>query len=133
MKHSWIVWIIIALIAGAAVYYFVGNPAPIKQATAGVRGTVTIGPVCPVQRIPPDPNCADRAHKADFNITDASGSVVSKVSSGLDGKFEANLSPGKYVITPISTGVLPRASAQDFIVPEDGFVEITIQFDSGIR
>ncbi len=133
MKRNWILWMIIALVLGVTVYYFVGNPASSQQSNTGVRGTVSIGPTCPVQRIPPDPNCVDRPYKAELAIVNKYGYPAGKVISGADGKFEQSLPPGEYTITPVSAGVLPRASAQSFIVPQTGFVEIKIQFDSGIR
>ncbi len=133
MNRSWVIGLIVVLALGLAVYYFVGVPSPDKELMTGVRGTVSIGPTCPVQRIPPDPNCADRPYKADFSITNKYGYAVGRVSSDADGNFEASLPPGEYTIAPVSTGFLPRAFAQNFTVPPIGFVEIKIQFDSGIR
>lgn len=133
MKRGWLAWIIIALALGAAAYYFAVRPAADRQLNTGVRGMVSIGPTCPVQRMPPDPNCADRPYKADFSITNKYGYAVSKTASGADGKFEVSLPPGEYSIAPTAKTFLPRASAQSFTVPQAGFVEISIQFDSGIR
>ncbi len=128
-----ILGLIIILAFVIAVYFLAGSLMSEKQLSAGVRGLVTIGPTCPVQRIPPDPRCADRPYKADFVITNKYGYVVARVSSGTDGKFEENLLPGQYRIAPVSPVALPRASAKNFSVLPSGFVEILIQFDSGIR
>ncbi len=125
----------LALIAGIAVLSWVLLE---KQATteftgdSGVRGTVTIGPTCPVERIPPDPNCADRAYQTNFIIT-SGGTPVAEVSSNAQGKFEKALPPGSYSITPARQNTLPRGSSQDFVVLPGQFTNIEIQFDSGIR
>lgn len=101
---------------------------------SGVRGMVKIGPTCPVQRIPPDPQCADRPYAADFEITNMAGKLVKKVSSGIDGIFETNLPPGDYIISQAEPRpVMPRSSPVQFTVSPGVFVEILIQFDSGIR
>jgi hypothetical protein len=127
----------LAIIAGifflVALYFNAPFSTPLPPTNSGVHGTVLLGPTCPVQRIPPDPKCADRPYQADFVITSSVGGT-SKVSSGADGKFEQQLPPGDYTIAPSNNGkVLPRAGSQVFTVQSGQFTEIQIQFDSGIR
>lgn len=133
MWRNWVIGSFGALITVAAVYYLIGSLISVKPSDSGVRGMVTIGPVCPVQRIPPDPNCANRPYKADFTITNKYGYVVNSISSGADGRFDLGLPPGIYKISPVSSAPMPSASTQTFTVPMSGFVDISIQFDSGIR
>ena len=37
-----------------------GGGSGILPYNSGIRGTVMAGPTCPVERDPPDPNCADK-------------------------------------------------------------------------
>ncbi|HSD12348.1 MAG TPA: Gmad2 immunoglobulin-like domain-containing protein, partial [Patescibacteria group bacterium] len=41
--------------------------------STGVRGTVTIGPTCPVERIPPEPGCAPKPYATTLRIATAAG------------------------------------------------------------
>src|SRR5207253_9569337 len=45
-----------------------GGGTGVKQ---GIRGTVLLGPICPVERIPPDPQCADKPYAASLVVTAA--------------------------------------------------------------
>ena len=57
--------------------------------TSGIEGSITIGPTCPVQRIPPDLNCADRPFQATVIVKTADEQKeISRFSSGKYGKFK---------------------------------------------
>ena len=102
-------------------------------ATSGVRGTVTIGPTCPVERMPPDPACADKPYAGTFVITNASGAIVATFSSGADGSYSAALSPGAYVISLQKGNAMPSMAPQSFTVLTDAFTQLNLSLDSGIR
>jgi hypothetical protein len=104
-----------------------------EKISSGIHATVTIGPTCPVMRIPPDPQCADRPYKADFKITKKGSLFSQTVSSGDDGKFSINLSPGEYTISAVLKNVMPSFRPVDFTVTQENITELTLQFDSGIR
>ena len=54
-----------------------------------VTGTVTAGPVCPVEQSPPDPKCAARpVAGAVIVATDASGQEVGRATSAADGSYQ---------------------------------------------
>jgi hypothetical protein len=98
-----------------------------------VQGTVTVGPSCPVERMPPDPNCADRPAAATFAIDTPAGVHVADASSGPDGKFSLTLPAGTYVISLKATAAMPSMAAQTFVVGGNGPTELSLQLDSGIR
>ncbi|MBI5816882.1 MAG: hypothetical protein HZB09_00450 [Candidatus Yonathbacteria bacterium] len=102
-------------------------------APSGIHATVTIGPTCPVMRIPPDPQCADKPHKADFKITKKDSLFSKTISSGSDGVLNMELSPGEYTISAILKNVMPRLNPVEFTVTRGNITELTLQFDSGIR
>lgn len=104
-----------------------------RSEESGVRGTAVIGPSCPVQRMPPDPRCADRPYAATFAIQTPSGGRVAIVSSGVDGAFSARLPPGNYVIRLQSAAVMPSMAPQTFSVRENSYTALRLSLDSGMR
>jgi hypothetical protein len=51
-------------------------------------GTITAGPVCPVEQSPPDPQCAPRpVEGAVIVATDAGGDEVGRATSDADGSY----------------------------------------------
>ena len=107
-----------------------GGPPLIES---GVRGLVTIGPICPVMQkgVP----CPDLPFSATIVIEDGAGDEITRVRSGDDGIFEVSLDPGSYVLVPESPnpGAPPTADEQTVEVATDAYTEVLIQYDSGIR
>src|SRR5581483_3863581 len=101
--------------------------------TSGVRGVVTAGPVCPVERIPPDPNCADRPIAARVPVTHGpGGGVVASGSTGSDGSFQIAVAPGHYDVTA-TTQFAMRCDSVPVVVTADAFTDVTVPCDTGIR
>ena len=91
----------------------VGTPAP-ALAISGVRGRVTIGPMCPVMRL--DQPCPDRPYAASLVVRDSVGRLVSPLESDAEGLSALLLPEGRYVIEPASGSAarLPSAAPQEF-------------------
>jgi hypothetical protein len=99
---------------------------------SGISGTVTIGPMCPVERI--DDPCPDRPFAATFTVQDDASHELCTVQSGDDGHFRVGLPPGAYELVPdIGPSRLPYAQPQQVTVVPDQYTEVSIGFDSGIR
>lgn len=99
-------------------------------------GRVVAGPVCPVERQPPDPACADRpVAGATLVVQDSSGAEVGRFTSNATGLFTLRLRPGAYLIVPQPMSSLPgTASPVEVNVQATGTPEpITISYDTGIR
>jgi hypothetical protein len=105
-----------------------GNPP-----SSGIEGLVTIGPVCPVERI--DTPCPDKPYQATIVVKDDQGNEVARVQSGEDGRFRVALAPGTYTLAPQSSsqGSYPFAKEQQVEVQAGAFTTVSVQFDSGIR
>jgi len=102
----------------------------------GVRGTVSAGPTCPVERNPPDPNCAERpVAGAVLVFTDAAGTEVARATSAADGSFRVELAPGAYRVTAQPVDGLMGTPGPIDVVVEAGQqpTEITVSYDTGIR
>lgn len=117
-----------ALAAGCA-----GGPAPTSPPDTGIRGTVILGPTCPVEEAGASPCLTPLA--AELVVRSKDGSTeVARVASGADGRFELALPPGDYVIWPEpGENGFPVAQPLDVSVVAGRFTELEINYDSGIR
>lgn len=107
-----------------------------KTLNSEVRGTVLLGPICPVVRDPPDPDCSDKPYSTKLVLTTADQSrVIAEFSSGADGKFEIKIQPGEYAIrSAVAANVLPYCSTNDTIlVNANSYAETIVYCDTGIR
>jgi hypothetical protein len=102
--------------------------------TYRVIGSVHAGPTCPVERVPPDPDCADQpVAGAVLVITDEDGSEVARLVSNQAGRFQIRLPNGVYQLHPQPyDGLLGTAPMQEFVV-EAGPLELDAAYDTGIR
>ena len=103
--------------------------------TTGIGGVATAGPVCPVEKNPPDPACAPRpVEGAVLVVQNASGTEVARITTATDGTFFAELPAGFYVVTPQPTnGLLGTAGPQSVTVTDGAVVRLAIAYDTGIR
>ena len=101
----------------------------------GIGGTATAGPVCPVERNPPDPACAPRpVAGAVILIRDATGKEIARVTTANDGTFFADVPAGGYVIEPQSVqGLLGRPSPTSIVVRNRATSRVDLVYDTGIR
>lgn len=110
------------------------RPTPTPSGPPNVRGHVQAGPVCPVEREPPDPRCAPRPVAAMLQISDAHGSNAASVVSDATGNFSVALPPGDYTLTaqPVS-GLMGTPAPITFTVTAGSPVDLTVEYDTGIR
>jgi hypothetical protein len=122
--------LVLAAFALAAARCGGGNPPP---ANSGLEGLVTIGPMCPVERI--DTPCPDQPYAATIVVQNADGGEVARTQSGEDGHYRVDVAPGTYTLVPRSpNGVSPpSAQEQQVEVRSGAYTHIDVQFDSGIR
>jgi hypothetical protein len=101
----------------------------------GIGGVATAGPVCPVEKNPPDPACAPRpVNGAVVVVQDASGTEVARTTTAADGTFFAELPSGFYVVTPHpAEGLLGTPGPPSVTVSDGAVVRIALAYDTGIR
>ena len=112
-----------------------GSGAVTVQIESGIEGQVFISPSRPGPIRPGLP------HKAPYETTLAitragEDREFTRLKTGSDGRFRVALPPGEYEIGPVSDKpgrFLPRASPQQVKVLPGQFVQVTIEFDSGMR
>jgi hypothetical protein len=108
------------------------TPAP----PSGIKGTVLLGPTCAIEASPGDNNPVPclTPYAATLVVLDNEGVKVATVTSGGDGKFQVDLPPGDYVVTPGSgTDSYPIAQPQSVTVDAGAYTEIQVNYDTGIR
>ena len=116
------------------------NPSPVVSFAGGppsVTGTVTAGPVCPVEQSPPDPKCAARpVAGAVIVATDASGQEVGRATSAADGSYQVIVGEtGTVLISALPVAGLTGAPAPVTVTlaaPSET-ERIDLEYDTGIR
>ena len=111
------------------------DPGATETPASGIRGSVILGPTCPTGSSPGanDPVPCLTPYSAQLVVLDAENDVAGRVTSDADGRFELELPPGEYVITPLGGDPYPIAQPISVTVPAGEFVEVQINFDTGIR
>jgi hypothetical protein len=114
----------------------VERPTPTPS---GRPATVTIhtaaGPVCPVERNPPDPSCAPRPIPGTLLVVrDPSGQEVVRATTDASGAATLTLAGGAYFVEPSTvSGVIGQARPAAFSVVGGSTVGFAILYDTGIR
>ncbi len=109
---------------------------PPYTSESGVRGTVMLGPTCPVMQNPPDPECADRPFKTDLVLTSTDGTKILKYfNSDSQGVFSVSIAPGFYLIRSAPGGPsMPSCAKSEVIeVKTNSYTITTVSCDTGIR
>ena len=138
-RHVWTFGVMAAGSIGTPVES--GDPLPPDAtplpATGDALMTVqlTAGPVCPVERVPPDPACAPRpVAGADVTISDPAGTAVRHLTSDASGTAAATLPSGTYVVTAGQSPTAmrtPEPVAVSLAGPDP--VTLSLSYDTGIR
>lgn len=99
-----------------------------------ITGMVTLGPTCPVERIPPDPNCAPKPYSTSIIIAKSGSMLVFKtIYSDLNGAFGVDIDPGSYILQAKGGSVLPRCEVVTVEVKSGQNTNTEISCDTGIR
>jgi hypothetical protein len=111
------------------------RPLPAAASATGVRGTVVFGPVCPVERFPPDPACAPRPGPASLRLATDDGSTAAETRAGNDGRFEMRVPVGRYTLqaNTDTQAAIGGCESVEVEVAAGTFSEVTVSCDTGIR
>ena len=105
----------------------------VVAAGTGIRGQVIRGPINPGPDIVGVSN--EEPFSASFSVLDSGNNTVARFASDEDGIFEVVLPPGEYTVVadPSAPILFPEQQTRAVTVPEDGFVDVVLEFDTGIR
>jgi hypothetical protein len=126
----------LALLVVAVGCSEIGIPIPTATQPSGIRGVVLLGPTCPIGEDPgaDDPVPCLTPYAAALVVTDSESAVVARITSGADGRFQVDLPPGEYVVTPATgSDTYPIAQPVSVVVGPGDFAEVEINYDTGIR
>ncbi len=126
---------LVALVLLAAIGLACTAPSGSAPAAVSVSGSALAGPVCPVERLPPDPACAPRpVEGADISVVDVNGEQVALVTTDANGASAFDVVPGTYrlVAMPVA-GLIGTPAPLELNVGPAGATDIVLEFDTGIR
>jgi hypothetical protein len=110
---------------------FVCPTAPVSG-TVIVNGIVSVGPTCPVVRMPPDGSCADTPYQGSIMLTNTSNGQSYMATTNEKGEFTLTIMRGVYDVSrPPGSAPFPTCSGKIEITAPGG--PIPISCDSGIR
>lgn len=150
-NHKILVVTSIIVVAGALIYFsqiFVSNnggqpaesqtvsiqPTEAIQSKSGINGKISLGPTCPVERFPNDPDCAPRPYLTTVVITSIGKNFdIKTVKSNASGIFRIDLVPGNYKLEAKGGEVYPRCVPTSVEVKSGNYSSVEISCDTGIR
>ena len=111
------------------------DPSDKGVTTARLEITALARPMCPVETEPPSPECAPQpVDSATFVVTDANGTEVARGTTGSDGMVGIDVISGELAVIPQPVeGLLGTAPTINVAVPAGQTVQITADYDTGIR
>lgn len=118
---------------------YVSGCTMLPEENGYLEGVITIGPICPVEKIPPDPAClpsADTYKAYPVSVFTSDGKrKITQLNPLLDGTFSSKLPPGNYLIVletaknSIGRSNLPVSVS----ISSRGKTLLNIDIDTGIR
>jgi putative hemolysin len=109
---------------------------PGEDTTGYLEGKISIGPICPVERYPEDPNCLPS--KATFDAWKVAvfkdGNKVAELEPDEQGNYNLALDAGRYKLDFIEhRGIGSTALPLDITIRAAGTTTLNIDIDTGIR
>lgn len=125
--------IALPLALGVTVFFLACRPQEAPPLSSGIEGQAVLGPMCPVVR--EDTPCPDQPFQATIVVWSSERTQrVRTFTTDEQGGFRVALLPGRYYIDPQpSSGQPPSPIPQTVAVLPGQFVQITVEYDSGIR
>jgi len=107
--------------------------------TGFLEGVISIGPICPVEKDPPDPGCLPtyETYKAyPVTIWTSNGRrKIAQINPALDGSYKIELNPGHYLVVlendknSIGSSNLPA----EVVIRSQAETILNVDIDTGIR
>ncbi len=102
-----------------------------------LEGKVTIGPLCPVERYPPDPSCqpTEETYKA-WPIavyTPDKKTKVSQIEPLINGTYNVELPAGEYIVDLEKQHMFGKNLPATVVIKKGEITTLNINIDTGIR
>ena len=122
------------LLAITLLFLFACQMQP--QANGVLEGRVSIGPICPVERVPPDPACQPKPETYQawpIGVFEGKHKVTTIVVKA-DGTFSMELPPGTYVVDHLKQQHFGKGTLPATVEINSGeTTTLDIVIDTGIR
>ncbi|HET7733138.1 MAG TPA: hypothetical protein VFK73_04800 [Paludibacter sp.] len=133
LKISFLITISLFFLAGCSELNQMGESGFLK-------GKISIGPICPVETVPPLPQCQPTAETYKAWQTSVWNQkktrIISDIEPELDGTFYLKLSAGKYVVDFKNTqtnGIGSNNLPVEITIVSADTTTVNIDIDTGIR
>ncbi len=103
---------------------------------SGVFGKVLLGPICPVTKDPPDPNCADKPYQTSVQVIligSPKSSPFAVVESDESGNYKVMLPPGEYGLQAVGKLPFPFCETKEVTIEPSILQGTNLSCDTGIR
>jgi len=137
LKHS--NYIFLSIIFLVSLLLNSGCDKQFTQEVGFLKGVISIGPLCPVERDPPDPGCLPtyETYKAyPVSIWSSNGRrKIAHVNPALDGSYKIELNSGNYLVI-LETGQNSIGSSNlplEVEIRAQAETILNINIDTGIR
>jgi hypothetical protein len=107
---------------------------PTPSTRTGIKGVAMEGPITPVSR-PGVPNSQPLPNAVIMVEPAGGGKVITQVVADSQGRFQVLLPPGTYLLVPVAPKgqLVPRGISETVTVPAQGFAQVVVNYDTGIR
>jgi len=137
LKHR--SYIKLCLVFLLSLFLISGCEKQFTQEAGFLEGIISIGPLCPVEKDPPDPDCLPtlETYKA-FPVTIWTSNgrrKITQVNPALNGSYKIELNPGRYLII-LETGQNRIGSSNlpaEVVIVSQAKTTLNIDIDTGIR
>jgi hypothetical protein len=123
----------------AGLFFISGCTKIIDRENGYLEGVITIGPICPVEKDPPDPGCLPTAetYKAyPVSVYTLNGQrKIAQLNPALDGSYNLKLHPGTYLVVLDKQYYGPGGSnlPVEITIIQQDTTTLDIDIDTGIR
>jgi len=132
-------YIYLSIVFLASLLFISGCEKQFTQEAGFLEGIISIGPICPVEKEPPAPDCLPtyETYKAyPVSIWTSNGRrKIAQINPALDGSYKIELNPGNYLVileteqNRIGSSNLPAEVA----IRSQAETILNIDIDTGIR
>lgn len=110
------------------------TPTPYQDGKSGIMGKIVLGPTCPAVGSGMEDECQDKPYQGTVAVKTSDGTKeITKFTSDAEGNFKVSLTPGDYLLVPVSDSRSSFGKPQNVTVKEGEFTSVTIPYDTGIR
>jgi hypothetical protein len=114
-----------------------GGQCVLPDGTGTLRGQVTVGPICPVESIPPRPECmpTPEMYASRQFLVKKNGQTVTSFYADMSGNYSISLMSGTYTVVSTKTGIgyMSKDLPGTVTIQAGKTATLNISVDTGIR